>query len=48
MVKKAKTESVAAAVDEVAKLDIFGTEKKVEGKSKVKYNLRDRADSSDA
>lgn len=49
MVKKAKTESVAAAGDEVVKLDIFSTEKKkAEGKTKVKYNLRDRADESDA
>lgn len=49
MVKKAKTESVAAAIEENAnKLDIFGSEKKTETKKKAKYNLRDRADSSDA
>lgn len=49
MVKKSKTESVAAAIDEAAnKFDIFGSEKKPEGKKKAKYYLRDRADSSDA
>lgn len=49
MVKKAKTESVAAAMEEnVNKLDIFCSEKKTETKKKAKYNLRDRADSSDA
>lgn len=49
MVKKAKTESVAAAIEDNAnKLDIFCSEKKTETKKKAKYNLRDRADSSDA
>jgi len=49
MVKKAKTESVAAAIEDNAnKLEIFMSDKKTETKKKAKYNLRDRADSSDA
>lgn len=47
LVKKAKTESV---VEDITKLDGFTSEKKPEGiKTKhAKYNLRDRADESDA
>lgn len=47
MVKKSKTESVANALEDNPRLDILTSEKK-DGKKKVKYNLRDRADSSDA
>jgi len=47
LVKKAKTESVA---EDITKLDGFNTEKKSEDPKKkhAKYNLRDRADESDA
>ena len=49
MVKKAKTESVAVMGDDPSnKLEILQSEKKVGSKKKAKYNLRDRADSSDA